>query len=212
MNIYTFYHKIHESVHNDQIKLIDLWTKSWSYYGWNPIVLTMNDVKSHQQYKRFDSVCRSFPTVNAVEFEVMCYLRWLPMSLLGGWFTDYDVINYGFEPTDLGDKIVTTTNQIGGSTVFGTVNFYERVIDTILNYKISKTDVITLHGKTSPHISDLYLLSKTIRPDIMLNIEKCYGIDGYETSPLVHYGNAYIKRPDNRIDVIKKDSRFSKFL
>lgn len=212
MKIYTFYHKLVDLIHNDQIKLIDLWSKSWSYYGWTPVVLMMDDVTSHPNYETFNTICRKYPTVNGLEFKVMCYLRWIPMSSRGGWFTDYDVINYGFEPIDYGDKIVTTTCQIGGSTVFGPISFYKHVVETIQNYTVTDTDVITLNGKTSPHLSDLYLLSKTIRPDLMLDIEKCYGNDGYETSKLVHYGSAYIKRPHNRLDVIKNDPRCNKFL
>jgi hypothetical protein len=212
MNIYTFYAKIEDSIHEDQLRLINIWKKSWSYYGWNPVVIYPEDLINKRQYNELKTVCTNFPTVNHTTYELYCFLRWLSLLDLGGWFTDYDVINYGFEPLDYDNKIVTTTFQIGGSTVYGPKSFYENVISTIINYKPDETDVTTYSGNIVPHISDLTLLLKTMVPDIRLNIEKCYTYDGYDTAKLVHYGNAYIPKTKTRFDIIEEDKRSTLFL
>ena len=50
MNIYTFYAKIEDSIHEDQLRLINIWKKSWSYYGWNPVVIYPEDLINKRQY------------------------------------------------------------------------------------------------------------------------------------------------------------------
>ena len=51
MNVYSFYrkHSFREvrsvSTHTQQLDLIEMWKDSWSEYGWNPIVLGLDDIE-----------------------------------------------------------------------------------------------------------------------------------------------------------------------
>ncbi len=217
MNIYSFYHRLNVpvEVHEQQLELIDIWKVSWRSYGWNPIVLSLNDIESHPVYSKMTSICETYPTVNNKDYELMCYLRWLYMDLVGGWFTDYDIINYGFLPQEYGNLSVTTSHQnmMGGSTVYGTKEFYKHVIDTIMSYTIEESDYVVQGDSRKAHISDMYILSKKIKLDKILGIELGYGVDGYENSQLVHYANDFINRKSTtRKNAILKDPRSQTFL
>lgn len=217
MNIYTFYEKIDGFNESSQLDLIKIWKKSWSYYGWNPVVLDMKDVIMHPLYEKLKNACSKFPTINNSTYELYCFLRWLSMEKRGGWFTDYDIINYGFEPFDYGNKIVTTSYQIGGSTIYGPVEFYKNIIDIILTHKITDSDFIDINGIKTPHISDMHLLShallkKLINVDECLYQEKCYGLEEYQKYKLIHYANTYIPKNKTRLDVIKEDPRSLNFI
>ena len=69
MNIYTYYQQLKE---NDEanIWLLDVWHRSWKFYGWNPIVLTLDDAKNYEEYDTFCNVCETFPTVNNKNYEI----------------------------------------------------------------------------------------------------------------------------------------------
>lgn len=210
MNIYTFYEKIYESDDSAQLEMIQIWKESWSYYGWTPIVLDMKDVMHHVLYEKMKNVCSKFPTTNNPIYELYCFLRWLSMDNRGGWFTDYDIINYGFKPIDYGNKVVTTSYQLGGNTIYGPQNFYKEIINAILSYKIDEMDFINIDGVKTPHISDMHLLTnlmikKLLIVDECLDQEKCYGLDGYKNCKLIHYANSYIPKNKNRLSIIKDD-------
>ena len=48
MNIYAFYDAIDEPWinHADQNALIEIWKKSWSYYGWTPVVYGIKECEN----------------------------------------------------------------------------------------------------------------------------------------------------------------------
>ena len=57
MNIYTFYVKIDDSTHDHQLKLIDIWKKSWSYYGWNPVIYGLKECQECEGYDEYYKIC-----------------------------------------------------------------------------------------------------------------------------------------------------------
>ena len=212
MNIYTFYQNLNPQKEQENLWLLDVWKRSWSYYGWNPIILTLDDAKLYPRYETFYNKCYTYPTINHKDYEMACYLRWLTMFDKQGWVTDFDVINYGFVPVDYDNEIVSLTGSMGGSTIFGTNTFYQHVIDVIMNYKFNEqNDVITMYDKTLVHVSDLTIMSRCLTPTKVFLLESRYGLDGYENSQLVHYANHYIQQKNtDRRTAIHTDPR-SKF-
>jgi hypothetical protein len=212
MNIYTYYQQLKE---NDEanIWLLDVWHRSWKFYGWNPIVLTLDDAKNYEEYDKFCNVCETFPTVNNKNYEVACFVRWLTMYDKSGWITDFDVINYGFEPIDYKNEHVSLTGSMGGSTISGPNTFYKDVINTIMTYKFDPTIDFIFTDQIRHHISDLTVMDRCFKPTLINLVESRYGITGYDTSLLVHYANAYINQKNtNRYDAIVNDPRSKKFL
>ena len=76
--------------------LLEVWKKSWSDAGWEPVVLTLADAKKHPIYRRFiETFDTSGDTAKyrLTNFDRMCFLRWLAMaSSGGGWMSDYDTL------------------------------------------------------------------------------------------------------------------------
>jgi len=64
MNIYTFYEPVNELNHRSNEKILEIWKKSWAYYGWNPIVLNLKDAKKHKFYDEYKKKCETYPTLN----------------------------------------------------------------------------------------------------------------------------------------------------
>ena len=57
MNIYSFHHKLYNSIHHiKEIQIVEKWKESWSRYGWNPIVLGMDDIVKDELYYNFLNV------------------------------------------------------------------------------------------------------------------------------------------------------------
>jgi len=214
MNIYTYYQNLNLQKEQDNLWLLDVWQKSWRYYGWNPVVLTLDDAKRHPMYDTFYNKCLTYPTINQKSYEMACYIRWLTMFDKSGWITDFDVINYGFVPIDYENEIVSLTGSMGGSTISGPNIFYQHVIDVIMNYRFDENvDVITMYDKRLVHVSDLTIMSRCLNPTKVLVLETRYGLDGYDKSPLVHYANNYINAKNtNRKIAIESDNRSKVFM
>ena len=58
MNVYTFYEPI--SSWDYDRSLVDLWVDNWSDKGFNPIVLSLQDSKSHEYYSVFSKTLHEF--------------------------------------------------------------------------------------------------------------------------------------------------------
>ena len=214
MNIYTYYQSLHPHEQSENMWLLDIWKKSWSCHGWNPVVLTLDDAKSHPLYESFYKECYKFPTVNSKEYEMACYVRWLAMTSRTGWMTDYDVINYGFEPVNYNDDVVSLTGAMGGSTIYAPQTYYEHIVNVIMSYKFNENvNVITLCDKQHIHVSDMTIMNLCLSPTKVIPIEKYYGSTGYDSSPLVHYNTYHVSQKNtNRKTAILTDPRSSKFI
>ena len=217
MKIYAFYDNLEGYPCRDNYEtLIDIWQKSWKYYGWEPTILTLNDVKKHKDYQKLLEISKYRPTVNRKDFETICFLRWLAMFDKSGWYCDVDMINYGFEPISY-DDLVVTTNYYPALHVscFYMPNIkYNNLIDEIINYELQSDDVENINGVKIPHISDMHIISKT-----KIKIDKCLGIyseykrsQTWQKDLIVHYTNCCWDRDEkdknkSRIDIILEDKR-----
>ena len=135
MNIYAFFDPIHELINNDYKKMIQLWKKSWINQGWNPIILTLEDCKKNPDYNNYYNIINQYPSIHNKQYINLCYLRWLAIANVGGWYTDVDMINYGFKPFDPNDKVVTCSATICPTTLHMPKEKYTKyIIETIKNY------------------------------------------------------------------------------
>lgn len=217
MNIYTFYQPVPCLVHHQNEKIIEVWEKSWRYYGWNPIVLGINDAKQHPFYETYRKKCEQFPTANDKDYEILCFLRWLAMANLGGWHCDFDIINYGFEPIDYKEKVVTCSHwSLAATTIHLPKSGYENIIKLIYDYRVSERDINQELGKY--HISDMTILSN-LREQCnifeYLDCESLYSLTNHKQEPwtetkLVHFASAFVN--DNKLKCILDFHKTSKFL
>jgi hypothetical protein len=177
-----------------------MWRKTWCCYGWEPKVYQLKDIINHPRYEDLLKKVSSFPTVNDSEYEKMCYVRWLCMIDKTGWFTDYDVMNYGFRPTSFGDKLVSTGRYVGGWSLYVTKNMHKKFIDVFLNSTVNKKSV---------HFSDIIILDSVFNHDCyFLNIED---VNYSESLLLQHYSNNLYGRVGKN-EIIKQDFRYKKIL
>jgi len=201
MNVYAFFEPIDENWidHSDYQKIIDLWKKSWSFYGWNPIIYGIDECKKHAQYDVIYKFCEKLPTVNPKKYEMFCYLRWLYMANVGGWYSDVDMINYGFTPIDYKNKIVTTGFALHCSPIYMDNNNYQKLIDSYFN--IDESSYVLINNKI--HYSDMYILKK-FSENIEIKLHLCdqYPDDVKEKHVLAHYPFR-----SNRHKIIQEDKR-----
>ena len=111
MNVYSFYrkHSFREvrsvSTHTQQLDLIEMWKDSWSKYGWNPIVLGMDDIIKDDFFWKYYNIVSKLPVYYQPYFEISAWLREFSINQVSSrnndslfCVSDYDVINYGIRP------------------------------------------------------------------------------------------------------------------
>jgi len=221
MNVYTFYEPINDFGNKNQYDdLIKIWKKSWQYYGWNPIILNLNDAKKHPDYNFLYQKCKEFPTVNHKTYELYCFLRWLAIAQYGGWVADIDIINYGFTPVDFGEMVVTTRydKSLCGTSFYMSKNKYIELIEEFKNYQISEKDMHMINNQKIYHISDMTVKQQTrININLALKIHGLYGNSTYKNDLLVHYTSPCADwlpcdKGKTRVQLIEEDERSKVFL
>ena len=106
MNVYSFYRKFKSgAAHDNEMKIINKWKDSWSKYGWNPIVLGLDDIEKDEFFWEFYSAINKAPTVNLKILEVSAWFPYIAVYQYinkndNGLFchTEYDMVNYGVTP------------------------------------------------------------------------------------------------------------------
>lgn len=159
MKVYTFYENIDFiNKNSNQEELINLWKESWINNGWDPIVLTIDDVLMTDEEHNLIS---KIPTVNNIDYEIACYIRWRAMYRVGGgWMSDYDVVNNGFTPNDA--KKYESMSILQGHVpclVYGSSNNYNDIFNIFC--KRGKDYYIEING--NKHTSDMIIIMNLIR-------------------------------------------------
>ena len=216
MKIYCFYEKLNDIYIDDLVldheRVLEVWKKSWSYYGWEPIVLTRKDIPKNEDYEILSKTIKKLPTTNSFRYEEICYLRWLAMLGKKGWFCDYDMINYGFTPCSYGNKIVSVTKSgnLGASVVYGPESFYKKIVETIKNFDFENFKSLPSAQYLKPfnHISDMVILNALFKADIELRIMRESPMDF--NLILKHYN--YDNCKEGKYKAILKDPRAKVFL
>lgn len=200
MNVYAYFESVDGLPLNNL--MVKMWVKSWSNQGWNPIVLSEKDAKSHPLYEQFSHVLRRFPSVNTPGFDYHAFMRWLAVPALDGYVsTEPDVLNYSLTP----DMIVPWLEKAMSNNILqchspvpaflcGTPRAYENVCKQIIDHVVTHED--SYEGR--PHLSDQdfsarYCEDKTVKfyRDSPICSEVFQG-DDCKTAPTVHFGTPYM--------------------
>jgi len=212
MRVYTYYTPTPLYSEDSQRRLIDVWSRSWSRLGWEPIVLNEGDAMLHPQYERFKKYVWNLPTEYGHEYEGACFLRWLAMASQetdggGGVMTDYDVINYKFTPKP--DRVMDADkmyflcdyepfNTISMGVVAGARHHYEWFCNLFMNWVPHPQHDWNKKAKLF-HCSDLSMLVRMFesrtheKPEWATKVSNVQAIfepsrEHWKTAPLVHYG------------------------
>ena len=216
MKVFTYYMPVPELwSEKSQRALIDIWERSWRKQGWEPVVLTEDDAKKHPNYSDYKKKLWALPTEYGHEYEGSCFIRWLAVAMAGGGtMVDYDVINYGFLPSDVpadGKMSIIANDQSppqdwvpGGGyqagifmgAVVGQQQHFQGMADIFAAWVPDEYDMNTT-SKTyyGMHCSDLTMLirmfdsKKSPKPDWLSRCDGCsiVGHPRWETAKLVHY-------------------------
>ncbi len=215
MNIYAFYENINNEIDIEYQKIIEIWKKSWSRNGWNPIILTLEDSKKHPDFEDYYNIIKNYPSIHEKKYIDMCYLRWLAIAHVGGWYTDIDMINYGFKPINYTDEIVSCSYNICPTTIYmSRENYQKYIVDTLKNYDFPENDFydkITDNENNCKYTSDMLILhNKKIYNNInvILNIQCDYDVDkDWKKYSVIHFhGGCFNSNSKKRSDIIKEYS------
>jgi len=83
--MYAFFQDVGE-LKGDDSTLIAAWKESYEANGWKTVVLNKAHAEMHPEYAAMIGPLTALPTVNAGEYDLMCYLRHLAMGAVGGGF------------------------------------------------------------------------------------------------------------------------------
>lgn len=191
-----------------QARLIELWGESWARRGWDPVVLKADDAIAHPFFHDITGSEYLRRTVNNWEYMKAVYCKWMNMALLadGGVYSDPDIINYSFFPTQLPDyakreRGTILCTQMMPSLIYGTRMFYELVTRTIRNVA-----VLRMCGRdcVRDDLSDMNIFrdywSDWVTP---MYVARNYREDGWETAQCVHYHMSTTGQVD-RVELIQK--------
>jgi hypothetical protein len=79
----TYFEPIGTESFSDYDELLKLWEKSWVKQGWQARIMTKADAVLHPRFKEIQEMLLKLPTVNVVEYEQSCYLRWVAAIATG---------------------------------------------------------------------------------------------------------------------------------
>jgi hypothetical protein len=204
MKIYTYYEPVPGISLEDSTRLLLLWKENWKYFGREPVVLNEEIARKHPRFSEiYDKVSR-LPTINPKGYDLSCYLRYLAMAVVGGGvMCDYDLFCYADYPfkTRATHTLVSLQHHIP-SLVFGTTQAFNRIIQAIFTYELSKKDV---SESGIPHVSDMYMfLRGKDWPYKGFETVKNHGDEGWMLAPFVHYANASMQGLQPRWRTIKQ--------
>ena len=204
MKIYTYYEEIPpgKSRHTpeSQKALLEVWRRSWSRHGWEPVVLNRENAKQHPGYKFFEHKFLRLPTKYGHDHQITSFMRWVAMGAIrgGGLLVDFDVMNYGFLPPvepEINKLIIFGDNPpdvLFLGAVLATEAMFDFTANIMAEWIVSPTDFIKDSAEfRGYHCSDLSILKRLFELKATW-IEKRPGCALYEypswkTSPLVHY-------------------------
>lgn len=206
-DIYAFHMDIGDNRLNETVPL---WCSIWSKHGWTPHILGIRDAAKHPNFGRMWTKSESMPTVNDRLFSTVNFLRWCAFARVNGVITDYDVLpRVSFPPRDF--RLPFSGDRDGGpGFMVGSCSDFERIVDLILGYHPKPED----NHLGQPHVCDMTILRQYHQKlyDGREDLIKCYGVSGWKTVPLVHFGNSYLdngrSKRDQIHEILKQEGAF----
>ena len=99
----------------DDDNLLAFWREAWSRAGWEPVVLTEDDARSHRDFQWFQS---ELGKLKLDAFSNILFTRWIAMAAVGGgWYADYDVFPLRAMPREIPHNGRMTVHDIASPTL-----------------------------------------------------------------------------------------------
>lgn len=174
-----------ETPHSEAFRdVIAVWRDRWERIGWTPILLGEDLAKQHPRFSEVDALVASFPTVNTVEYERACWMRWLAIEVIGGGFmVDLDVvpIEDQFTLPDVGESFCAEpTKTPCAVSVKGT-----DISDKILTHPHR---FVLESGR--PHYSDMFMFKSM--PITTVDLCREVGSEQWKSVVLAHFASGAI--------------------
>jgi len=103
--IYAYYQSIPLSNQNEEFACANWWKHSWENNGWQNTMLNRSHAQASPLYNKLTqklmNTAHGLPPELATRFDwiIARYIRWCALHAAGGgWMSDYDVVNKGFNP------------------------------------------------------------------------------------------------------------------
>ena len=210
-NVYTYYMPVPGLWPEDtQLRLIDIWQRSWKKHGWNPVILDETHARRHPRYAEFKRKFWELPTEYGHDYEGACFMRYVATSALGGgMLTDYDVINYGVTPENIAEleaKFQTPqfylfcnrpAHDIFCGQVYGCRELFEGMCQMFYSWQPDHRDYVKSATYEGYHCSDLTMFQhlfdgRRLKPAWLQLVPGCalYPEYGWKDTPMTHYGYA----------------------
>jgi hypothetical protein len=207
MIVYSYFNPVPEMDVDNEHKLIVLWQQSWRRFGFDPVVLTHLHAEAHPQWKEYDELVSSFPSVNPRAYELACWHRWLAFANVGGGLiVDYDVMANAFDTEQLMQAVEDINVLDAGGVpcaVYSVGDGPQKIVEAVLGRKHAFGEV-----NGHPHYSDMYFFQMMGYPKLPLVAP--FGAPGWRNAPLIHFshGDCGRERPGvDRAFVIKKETK-----
>jgi hypothetical protein len=187
--IYTFFRAVPALDPAAEWRLVELWAAAWRRQGWQPVVLTADDVRWTPATCEMMDRLRLLPSVNPREYQSAVWARWLAVAQAGGgWMSDYDVIPYDFTPEGRpptpGLMVWSRDERRCPCLVSGSARAFYGAFEMFSRAVPSAGDDVA----GQPHLSDQGILTKLAIPQTPLVVR--YNDEGWQTAPVVHYAHA----------------------
>ena len=166
--IFTFFQPVEQLSHHHADERVEAW-RAWYYSrGWQPVVLNTQMAMTLPHASQYAAAYAALPTVNPVQYELNCFLRWMAIAQRpgGGLFLDYDIF-------DMTPRISSTAfPELAGSCTYGRLTTYAnhrpmiahgngtellRWVRYMAAYRVKSTDRVG----DRPHISDMIMARQT---------------------------------------------------
>jgi hypothetical protein len=213
MKVYTYYDQIPGLP--CQTDLIDLWKKSWSSRGYDPVVLNDTDARKHPRYEQFCSYItelhKEIKQEPIQKYGLSCYLRWLSYATTDDpacITSDYDVLNFNLNTSMFDTKNIHLMAAGTPCLVAGSADLFDRFSQMFIDTMIEHVDVWRGTFKDNVWLNDqeflarcLYTGEKSTRQKFVekynLNVnydwgkfcENYKGIQTKQKHPCVHYAH-----------------------
>lgn len=178
MKIYTYYEDIGFST---QHKMLDMWKLSWAKHGYEPIVLGLDDAKSHPYFNTLNIEMRKIfkhITGNDIsDYGMSCWFRWLAYATQSDecfYVSDYDVINTNFHEHNISPELHLLDAHVP-CFASGTPKEFERLCRLFVEISNERIGVLS---KQADHYHDQEFFQYNFRFD--LNPEGKKYLDKYK--------------------------------
>jgi hypothetical protein len=180
----------------EQKRILAIWERSWRAAGFEPVILTEAHAKEHPKFEEYRAAFEAKPTINPKAYEMACWLRWVAMAQIGGTLLDYDVLPFGFLPSQEARVNSTLPLMLCASVpcaVMGYKSQYESAIDAFVT-------CAPTHEQGQPHLSDMHAAQQLGFRSV--DICREYGTAGWKEAKLVHF-NHYSCNPRKRSECME---------